>query len=719
MIKNADSHIFVVVDGVEKADFDLRRVNLTRFNLSSDAKELELYRGGAEGKEFIEFFPLDFDVVENQSFKQNFKLEGGERVTFQFIPIKEDGKISKINCGLTFTDKEISAEKTASAAPVVTSALAAAAASDTGVSKAGTPSRTVAASTSTFEASPINKARNRAILIPAVVLLILLLTIGIGWFSFREIENNQLAEENNPDKRGKEITNPVNKAKKEDITKDQAVLPDDISGGGDGDEEEEEEEKSSEDNKETASGDTKSPVNSDDKTATSKPTSSKKPLISSTSPVRNNGAAGGTGNDIKTTEKLSTKRIRQTLSAKSDRSNAEKSDIIKLVSSVEARRTPIKQRVPGKTVTLSSLNKVNNAVADKQIFDAKQSEQNDQVGQRITEDRNLSNTEKISLNQGLSDKSLLEIKKVYLKWDGDIDTGILINQKVVEEIRDADLFALMQNKKDADAELQINIKYEKSGDSPKNPLVTADMKLINAFGTVLTPTAENGKTLWKYDGKLEKMPKKIVSDVNGLVAEASRKKAQTNQNTANVKEVKIPKPQIKPITDETAVLNENIETVKKVNVEGSQVGKNQVDKNPEGKSLTDIKKVYLEWQGDIDTGVKVNQDLIETIQHSGIMNVMREKKDADGTLQINIKNESGKIKAKNPKVSADMRLINSKGETLTPTENGKTAWKYIGELKKMPNKVVKDVKGLVEKEKKEKKENQEKIQEPQQQQNDK
>ncbi|MGI8669751.1 MAG: hypothetical protein ACR2J3_07870 [Aridibacter sp.] len=686
MGQKINSLIYVLVDGVEKASFDLSRVSSTRFNLNKDAKEIALYRSGSEEREFLEAFPTDFANILNRPFTQNFNLKGGGMVKFQFVPIEEDGKVNKINCGVTFMDEETPAEQKVAAAPVV-----AAAPSDTAVAETATPKNAAATtvSTSTFEDRPLDGNRNRAFLIPAVVLLIALLVLSVGWFTLRGGKDNQIAKENNPDKK-KEITNPVTKAKKEDVIKDHAVLPDDISGGGDGG-----------DDEENVSADKKSSVNADSKTTVSDSTPSKKSLVNSTNPVRNRGVADVAENNKKRT-KVSEKSIRKTLSAKSNRINADKFDINKPDSSLEARRTPVKQKSPNKKATVSSLNKVDSAISNEG-----KNERSNQIGQRITEDQKLSNTEKSNVSQGLSDKSLLEIKKVYLKWEGDVDTGILINQKVIEEIRDANLFALMQKKEDADAELRINIKYEKDGNSPKNPLVTANMWLTNDFGTVLTPTAENGKTLWKYDGKLEKMPEKIISDVNGLVTEAKKKKEQSIENTANVEKAELPKTIVetstkppKPITNETAVLNENIKPVNKIDAESSQISKNQIDKNPEGKSLTDIKKVYLEWQGDIDTGVKINQDLVETIQHSGMMNVMKEKKDADGTLKINIKKESDSATAKNPKVSADMWLVNDQGKTLTPMANGKTAWKYSGELKKMPKKVIDDIGGLVKAEKK-------------------
>ncbi len=692
-IMGMNSQILIVVDGVEKAEFDLERVNSTRFNLSVDAKEIELYRNGSEGKKFLEVFPLNFGVEENQTFKQNFKLDSGEDVKFQFVPIEdEEGTVSKINCGITFKEEKT----TPVAAPVVPAAAAAAIAVPVTVVAAAenfTPPTVAPAEQTTANEELINRERSSMFLVPAVLCLILLLALSVGWFTLKGNKNDQIAKENSPDKQEKEAGK-ITKAptKKEDTIKDQAVLPDDVSGGGDGDDDNEDQNLSEEKNsvssdKNKSPADTENAVNSDKESTVQTTLPKKNTLVGSTNSVRNIGSEGRAKRDRKT-NKPASKQIRRSLSAKSIRINSDKLANInnKPESSIESRRLTSKQvpavnsEITNPTVSLASIKNTN---------------------RNRVENQNLSKVEKTSLNEGLTDKSLLEIKKVYLKWEGDIDTGILINQKVIEEIKQAGLFALMQDKANADAELRIKIRGENDGISAKNPKVKADMWLVNNFGTILTPTNQNKNTLWKYDGSLEKMPEQIVSDVNGLVAEAKQKRKSVNENTANLKKIEptknefeTPNIQLKPITDETIVANKNIKPVEKIDAGSSQISQNQADKVSEGKSLTEIKKVYLEWQGDIDTGVKVNQDLIETIQHSGIMNVMREKKDADGTLRINIENKSSSS-AKNPKIKADMWLVNEKGKTLTPTENGKTVWKYSGKLKKMPGKVIDDIKGLV------------------------
>ena len=160
MGKSSGNEIFVVVDEIEKEKINLDHNNATRFNLNENSEEIEIYRNGENGKKFLEVFPVNFEVLKKEPYRQSFTLKDGEQVTFDFTPVKDSSGItSLVSCGIKFVDNE-------ALAPATIGKTATAAATN---AKVATAKPTI------LETSSENRTSgNRAVLVPAAILLSLI-----------------------------------------------------------------------------------------------------------------------------------------------------------------------------------------------------------------------------------------------------------------------------------------------------------------------------------------------------------------------------------------------------------------------------------------------------------------------------------------------------------------------------------------------------------------
>jgi len=110
-----------------------------------------------------------------------------------------------------------------------------------------------------------------------------------------------------------------------------------------------------------------------------------------------------------------------------------------------------------------------------------------------------------------------------------------------------------------------------------------------------------------------------------------------------------------------------------------------------GKSLKNIKYVFVEVTGDDKYGRQLGEQLMDKLNANKRFLAVNNRDKADGLLKVSVRRESDNGKDENTIVSAVVRLVNSDGFVVFPSKKKVSAWRYVGNATKIPTQVVKDL----------------------------
>ena len=110
-----------------------------------------------------------------------------------------------------------------------------------------------------------------------------------------------------------------------------------------------------------------------------------------------------------------------------------------------------------------------------------------------------------------------------------------------------------------------------------------------------------------------------------------------------------------------------------------------------GKSLSEIRQIYIEITGDQVLGKQISEQISAEMGQTGRFVVTNDKESADAALKIYVRHESDVDEPNEKIVTAIVRLVNAQGFMVYPNRKKVSAWKYIGEIGKVPKRIVADL----------------------------
>lgn len=113
--------------------------------------------------------------------------------------------------------------------------------------------------------------------------------------------------------------------------------------------------------------------------------------------------------------------------------------------------------------------------------------------------------------------------------------------------------------------------------------------------------------------------------------------------------------------------------------------------NESGKSLKNIKYIYIEVSGDDKFGRQIGEQLMDKINANKRFLAVNNKEKADGMLKVSVRREHDNAKDEQTFVTATVRLVNADGFVVFPSKKKVSAWRYVGKATDIPEKVVKDL----------------------------
>ncbi len=98
----------VVVDGNERAKINLEETDQVNFDLGDEAELIEVRVVEKDGEVILATHLLSFEDLENGNQLQSVLLEGGQKVSFNLQPTKDEyGEVVGINCGVEYAETEL------------------------------------------------------------------------------------------------------------------------------------------------------------------------------------------------------------------------------------------------------------------------------------------------------------------------------------------------------------------------------------------------------------------------------------------------------------------------------------------------------------------------------------------------------------------------------------------------------------------------------------
>ena len=113
--------------------------------------------------------------------------------------------------------------------------------------------------------------------------------------------------------------------------------------------------------------------------------------------------------------------------------------------------------------------------------------------------------------------------------------------------------------------------------------------------------------------------------------------------------------------------------------------------NESGKSLKNIKYIYIEVSGDEKFGRQIGEQLLDKFNANKRFLAVNNKEKADGMLKVSVRREHDNAKDEQTFVTATVRLVNADGFVVFPGKRRVSAWRYVGKATQIPAQVVKDL----------------------------
>ncbi len=110
-----------------------------------------------------------------------------------------------------------------------------------------------------------------------------------------------------------------------------------------------------------------------------------------------------------------------------------------------------------------------------------------------------------------------------------------------------------------------------------------------------------------------------------------------------------------------------------------------------GKSLNQIKQIYIEITGDEILGAQIAGQISDQLGKSGRFVITNDKDQADAAIKIYIRHESDVDTPEEKMVTAIVRLVNAEGFVVYPNRKGISGWKYVGAIAKLPARIALDL----------------------------
>lgn len=110
-----------------------------------------------------------------------------------------------------------------------------------------------------------------------------------------------------------------------------------------------------------------------------------------------------------------------------------------------------------------------------------------------------------------------------------------------------------------------------------------------------------------------------------------------------------------------------------------------------GKSLTEIKYIYLELSGDEVLSKQIAEQIAAKLVESSRFTVTSDKEQADAALKLYVRHESDSDEPDEKTVAVIVRLVNAKGFVVYPNRKGMSGWKYVGTMEKLPLRLAGDL----------------------------
>ncbi len=231
-------------------------------------------------------------------------------------------------------------------------------------------------------------------------------------------------------------------------------------------------------------------------------------------------------------------------------------------------------------------------------------------------------------------------------------------------------------------------------------------KFENEIPQVL-PTNEAAKNA---DEATEKTTKSTTSDILKTTENKTpqnftpekRPLLQTEKVKPNLVEVKKSEPKsVEPSNSEKSFesteIAENVEVKKFPIVEKREDTETQSNTTRSvvetGKSLKNIKYVFVEVSGDDKYGRQLGEQLMDKLNANKRFLAVNNREKADGLLKVSVRREHDNGNDENTIVSAIVRLVNADGFVVFPNKKRVSGWKYVGNATKIPSQIVKDLAG--------------------------
>lgn len=110
-----------------------------------------------------------------------------------------------------------------------------------------------------------------------------------------------------------------------------------------------------------------------------------------------------------------------------------------------------------------------------------------------------------------------------------------------------------------------------------------------------------------------------------------------------------------------------------------------------GKSLAEVRHVYIEPTGDQVLGKQVAEQVAGSLSQLTNLSVTSDKELADAALKLYVRHESDVDDPDEKTVTVIVRLVNAEGFVVYPNRRRVTGWKYVGPIGKLPSRIAADL----------------------------